>query len=185
MTNEQLTIRPDDLNGDFDLVTNGGMGASSKETEMAQAQNLGALIEKLVPTGITGTEQIYNAAKKMLESMSIKNVDDYLITPDKIPQQPPASPKASESIRVDFSTLPANAKSQLANMLGLQTTPDDFIQQMQLEQDIKSKAEVQKTIGKGAVNVLEHHLKGGNDGQGTQTNGIGAGSTTGGQMQGI
>ena len=183
LTNEQLTIRPDDLNGDFDLVTNGGMGASSKETEMAQAQNLGALIEKLIPTGITGTQQIYNASKKILESMSIKNVDDYLVPPDQIQQQAPEGPKASESIRVDFATLPANAKSQLANMLGLQTTPQDFIQQMQLEQEIKTQAEEKKSIGQGAVNVLEHHLKGAGDGQGTQENGTRAGYNPSGTMQ--
>ena len=185
LTNEQLTIRPDDLNGDFDLVTNGGMGASSKETEIAQAQNLGALVEKLIPTGITGTEQIYNASKKMIESMGIKNVDAYLINPQQIQQQPPAPPKATETIRIDFATLPAGAKSQLCNMQGLQTTPEDFVDQMQLEQDIKSQAEAQKIMGQGAVSVVEHHLKGvGKDRQGTQENGIRAGSPTGGTMQG-
>lgn len=183
LTNEQLTIRPDDLNGDFDLVTNGGMGASSKETEMAQAQNLGALIEKLLPTGLTGTEQIYNASKKMLESMGIKNIDAYLIPPDKIQQQAPQGPKATENIRMDFAALPANAKSQLANMLGLQTTPQDFIQQMVMDQEIKTKAEEKKSVGQTAMNVLEHHLKGANDGQGTQEDGTGTGSNSSGAMQ--
>jgi hypothetical protein len=184
LTNEQLTIRPDDLNGDFDLIANGGMGASSKETEMAQVQNLSALIEKLMPTGLVGVDQIYNAGKKAIETMGFKNVDDYIMTPDKIQQQPPESPKATETIRMDFASLPANAKSQLANMLGLQTTPEDFIQQMQLEQDIKSQAEGQKIIGQGAVNVFEDMLKGVNNGQGTQTNGTGAGNQASGTMQG-
>ena len=184
LTNEQLTIRPDDLNGDFDLVTNGGMGASSKETEMAQAQNLGALIEKLLPTGITGPEQIYNGAKKMLESMSIKNVDDYLINPEQMQPKQPTPPNATENIRIDFATLPAAAKSQLCNMQGLQTTPQDFIDQMQLEQDIKTHAEAQKVMGQGAVNALEHHLKGASDGQRAKTNGTGAGNTPSGTMQG-
>lgn len=195
LTNETLTIRPDDLRGEFDLVVNAGMGNGTKEAAMMQAQQLGAIVEKLASVGLAGPEQFYNAGKKMLETIGEKNIDAYIISPEQQAQQQ-KPPQVDDFIKVTLDDLPINARVAYLNSKGIPVTIEDFMQQMQLdaqnkavEAEIEAKAKQSTEEHKAATNALtrtvEHHLKGGANGQGTQINGVGAGSQAIGNMQGV
>lgn len=162
LTDKDLTVNKDNLAGDFDYIVNSGMGAGSKETD---TQNMLAVINMmptLIQGGIATQDNAYKAVKKYLSLIGIKNYSDYIIEPSQQPQKPPAGPKAAESIKVTFESLPINAKVQLLTMLGLQVTPQDFIQDIALQQQqantdtqVKAQADIAKTGAKTQGDLLK------------------------------
>jgi len=83
LTNEQVTIKKEDLDIDYDLIINIGQGAGTKE---AQIQYLMLLINQIYPqlaaTGIVNANSWYEIVKDLLEKMGIRNVQNYLIDPN-------------------------------------------------------------------------------------------------------
>jgi hypothetical protein len=159
---KDVTITPDNLQGDFDYTVNTGMGAGAKETDTRNMQTLLTLYPQLVPQGLANETNVYNALKKMLETMGIKNTDDYIQNPQMAKPAAPAGPKATESIKVDFASLPANAKVQLCQMLGLQVTTQDFAieqansldkqyQEETIKQGVAAHGHLAKRIVEGTV----------------------------------
>lgn len=162
---KDITITPDNLQGDFDYTVDTGMGAGAKQNHMQNMQTLLTLYPQLVPEGLANMSNVYNAVKKMLETMGIKNTDDYIQNPQQAQPKPPAGPKATEQIKIDFAVLPANAKAQLCQMLGLQVTAQDFAIEQANEVD---KLYQQETIKQGvaahghlAKHIIERATSGG------------------------
>ena len=83
LTNEQVTIKKEDLDIDYDLIINIGQGAGTKE---AQIQYLMLLINQIYPqlaaTGIVNANSWYEIVKDLLEKMGIRNVCNYLVDPN-------------------------------------------------------------------------------------------------------
>ena len=83
LTNEQVTIKKEDLDIDYDLIINIGQGAGTKE---AQIQYLMLLINQIYPqlaaTGIVNANSWYEIVKDLLEKMGIRNVQNYLVDPN-------------------------------------------------------------------------------------------------------
>lgn len=155
LTNKDITVNKDNLSGDFDYIVNAGMGAGAKETDIANITQVIQEMPTLMQIGLANLQNAYNAYKKRLELIGIRNVDDYLIDPStkqQQPQQPQESP-VSESLRIDFNVLPIPVKIQILAKQGIQATPDMFIQQLQIdvnaklqEEQSKQSAELGKTI---------------------------------------
>ena len=91
LANEPLVIRPDDLQGNFDLEVNTALGVGSKQTEM---QNMQMLNQQLLPVwakaGIVQPQNIYNVAKRTIEVMGYKNAGEFISPPP--PPVPPGMP---------------------------------------------------------------------------------------------
>ena len=81
LTNEPLIIRPDDIRGQFDLVINAGVGAGVKETTLQHLQLLIGLYPQLLQIGIATPKNVYNAIKKLIETLGFKNTDDFITDP--------------------------------------------------------------------------------------------------------
>jgi len=84
LTNESLLVRPDDLQGNFDLDVDAALGVGAKQTEMQNMQMLLSLYPQLAQAGIVQPENVYNAVKKMLEIMGYKNADEYISKPPQV-----------------------------------------------------------------------------------------------------
>ena len=132
LTNEPMQIAPDDLEGDFDLVINSGMGSGAKEQNLQDMQMLQALMTQLAQAGFVGPEQIYNAAKKYIETIGFKNVDDFLMNPEQAMQyQQQMAMSAgtqnqpmSENLRLSFEQLPWQVQMQVIQKEGYQVDPN-------------------------------------------------------------
>ena len=82
INNENVTIRREDLDIDYDLIINVGAGAGTRE---ARIQYLMILINQLIPlltqAGIADEKTIYNAAKDLLEEMGLRSTMAFLQDP--------------------------------------------------------------------------------------------------------
>ena len=88
LTNQTLTISPDDIKGDFDLEINAGMGVGVKEQQLQNLQMIMQFYPQLIQAGVVTSKNIYNLAKKFIETLGFKNVDEFLTDPEKLQQQP-------------------------------------------------------------------------------------------------
>lgn len=57
LVNEPMTIAPDDLNGEFDLIVNAGMGAGAKQTNLQNLQMLQGIVTQLAGVGMAGPDR--------------------------------------------------------------------------------------------------------------------------------
>lgn len=83
LTNKELKISPDDLNGNFDLVVNAGISIATKESTIMATQTLLTALMQANAGGymVSTPENIYNLFKKWIESIGFKNYGDYITDP--------------------------------------------------------------------------------------------------------
>ncbi len=155
LTNENVTIRKEDLEIDYDLIINVGQGAGTRE---AQIQYLMLLINQIYPQlqqqGIVTPSSWYSLVKELLEKMGIRNTANYLLDPNSEEaqqlkqQQAQAQQQAQQQelailqakaqldltkaqtpkISSRLEDLPLDVQQQLIqNNLGVQTTPQSMI----------------------------------------------------------
>ncbi len=134
LTNGPMQVKPDDLEGAFDLVINSGMGSGAKEQNLQDMQMLQGLMTQLAQAGFVGPQQIYNAAKKFIETIGFKNVDDFVLTPEQAMQyQQQMAMQAgnqnqpfSERLNIDWDSLPWEIQAQIIQREGYQVAPEMF-----------------------------------------------------------
>lgn len=134
LTNEPMMIKPDDLDGEYDLVINSGMGSGAKEQNLQDMQMLNVLMQQLGAVGMVGPQQIYNAAKKYIETIGFKNVDDFVMKPEEAMQyQQQMAQQAgnenqpfSERLNIDWDSLPYEVQMQIIQREGYQVSPEMF-----------------------------------------------------------
>jgi hypothetical protein len=164
LTNKDITVNKENLSGNFDYIVNAGMGAGAKETDIQNIMQVNQVMPTLIQAGLATLKNAYNAQKKWLELIGIRNIDDYLQDPDQN-QQPPQQQdekKISESIQAKITDAPWQIQMQHWAKLGYQVTPEMFIQKQQMELDIKrqepeskANADMNKTITQ--AKIQDHH----------------------------
>jgi hypothetical protein len=160
LTNGPMQVKPDDLEGEFDLVINSGMGSGAKEQNLQDMQMLQALMTQLGQVGFVGPKQIYNGAKKYIETIGFKNVEDFIMNPEEAMQyQQQMAQQAgqqnqpfSERLNIDWDSLPYEVQMQIIQREGYQVTPDMFAEKA-AEEVLKDNA---KEAGKADVHRGEH-----------------------------
>lgn len=161
LTDQNISITKDDLNIDYDLIINVGQGAGTRE---AQIQYLMVMINQLFPQlqqmGVVTENSWYEAAKKLLESMGIRNINAYLLDPDspeaqqrkaeaqqaqaQAQQQALAVEQAKEQfelakastpkLSVSYEDIPPEAKIQaLKKYLNIDVNSSDVMQEERLD----------------------------------------------------
>lgn len=89
LTNQQLAISPDDLQGNFDLVVNAGISIASKESTQMMLQSMLTALMQVRAAGIpiVTPDNVYNLFKKWIESAGFKNYADYITDPALVQQR--------------------------------------------------------------------------------------------------
>lgn len=154
INNENVSIRRDEFDIDYDLIINVGEGAGTKE---ARIQYLMILIQQLVPmltqAGIANEATIYNAAKDLLQEMGLRSTLAYLQDPQS-PEGQAAKQAAQQQqqqllaqqqqqqqaeqqvelmkallprMSVKYEDLPVSAKGKLLNVIGLGVDTGELI----------------------------------------------------------
>lgn len=88
LANEALTVRGDDVQGNFDLEINAALGVGSKTVEMQNMQMLLGMYPQLAQAGIVQPVNVFNAVRKLLEIMGYKNTGEFISPP---PQAAPGA----------------------------------------------------------------------------------------------
>lgn len=143
LTNENVRIRREELDIDYDLIVNVGQGAGSKE---AQIQYLLMVLQQLYPAlaqqGIVNAKSWYNLVVKLLEALGLRDVSQYLIDPES-PQAQQAAAQAQQAA--------AQAQAQaLQNSLQLSIAKSSVPRVTINTKDLPPDAQVQllqKTLG--------------------------------------
>ena len=162
LTNENIVITKDELNIDYDLIINVGLGPGTKE---AQIQYLMVMINQIYPilaqAGLITPKSWYNIISELLEKMGIRNVQNYILDPDsqeaaqfQQEQQQKAEAAAQQqmqmeqqkaqweiekartpktSISVQYPDMPPAAQLQMLQQLGANVNTEDIIQKEELE----------------------------------------------------
>lgn len=89
LTNKTLTVQPDDLRGEFDLIVNAGIGIATKEANMMNLQTFMTAAMQMAQMGmpIFTPQNAYNLCKRWLEEAGMKNYADYISDPAVAQQQ--------------------------------------------------------------------------------------------------
>ena len=181
LTNGPMQIDPTDLDGEFDLVVNAGMGAGAKQQNVQNMQILQGLMTQMYQLGFVGPEQAYNFAKRYIEEIGFKNTDDYLMNPQQAQQQKSQNEQKqdsmSESMRAAITDAPWQVQMQWWAKQGFQVTPDMFTEKVAsdaLRTAVDAHAKADATRGS---------MNGAGAGIGAQT--AGAGRPIGKEMSGI
>ena len=162
LTNENIVISKDELNIDYDLIINVGLGPGTKE---AQIQYLMVMINQIYPilaqAGLITPKSWYNIISELLEKMGIRNVANYILDPDsqeaaqfQQEQEQKAQQAAQEamqaeqqkaqweiekakapktSISLNYEDMPPAAQMQFLQQLGANVNTEDIIQKEELE----------------------------------------------------
>jgi len=162
LTNENIVITKDELNIDYDLIINVGLGPGTKE---AQIQYLMVMINQIYPqlaqAGLITPKSWFNIISELLEKMGIRNVQNYILDPDspeaaqfQQEQEQKAQAAAQQalqaeqqkaqweiekarapktSISVQYQDIPPAAQMQLLQALGANIKSEDIVQKEELE----------------------------------------------------
>ena len=89
LTNKELAISPDDLQGNFDLIVNAGISISSKESTQLMLQSMLTALMQVRAAGIpiVTPDNVYNLFKKWIEAAGFKNYADYITDPAVVQQR--------------------------------------------------------------------------------------------------
>jgi hypothetical protein len=89
LTNKELKISPDDLQGNFDLIVNSGISMASKQETQLTLQTMMTALMQARASGlpICTPENIYNLFKKWIESAGLRNYADYITEPALVGQR--------------------------------------------------------------------------------------------------
>ena len=162
LTNENIVITKDELNIDYDLIINVGLGPGTKE---AQIQYLMVMINQIYPilaqAGLITPKSWYNIISELLEKMGIRNVQNYILDPDsqeaaqfQQEQEQKAEAAAQQQMQMEqqkaqweiekartphttvsikYPEVPPAAQMQMLQALGANVNTEDIIQKEELE----------------------------------------------------
>ena len=164
LTNKQLRISPDDLNGNFDLVVNAGISISTKESTIMTLQTMLTALMQTQAAGIpiVTPQNIYNLFKKWIESAGFKNYNDYVTDPAVVQQRAIMDMQLKQQV---LSSLPPEA---LQSYMTFGVLPPQYLLMLPPELQLLFGGEGNGTEQTGLFNTLQGNgaTQGGNGGQG-------------------
>lgn len=164
LTNKQLRISPDDLNGNFDLVVNAGISISTKESTIMTLQTMLTALMQTQAAGIpiVTPQNIYNLFKKWIESAGFKNYNDYVTDPAVVQQRAIMDMQLKQQV---LGSLPPEA---LQAYMTFGVLPPQYLLMLPPELQLLFGGEGNGTEQSGLFNNLQGNgtAQGGNGGQG-------------------
>ena len=102
LRNQWVPVDPRGWNADMDLVVTVGLGVGSKMEQIAKADSIIATMAEVVQSpfaSMIGMPQAYHAIARKLNAAGVKDVENYLISPeDQPPQQEQPDPEMVEAM---------------------------------------------------------------------------------------
>ena len=164
LTNKQLRISPDDLNGNFDLVVNAGISIATKESTILTLQTMLTALMQTQAAGIpiVTPQNIYNLFKKWIESAGFKNYNDYVTDPAVVQQRAIMDMQLKQQV---LSSLPPEA---LQAYMTFGVLPPQYLLMLPPELQLLFGGEGNGTEQSGLFNTLQSNgtPQSGNGGQG-------------------
>jgi hypothetical protein len=106
LRNEWVEMDPREWNADMDLSIAVGLGMGNKAEQIAVADGVLQTMAELGQTpfsSLIDKEKVYNAVKRKFSAAGIKNIDDFLVEPERdeegnvIPEQPQPDPEVMKA----------------------------------------------------------------------------------------
>lgn len=164
LTNKQLRISPDDLNGNFDLVVNAGISIATKESTILTLQTMLTALMQTQAAGIpiVTPQNIYNLFKKWIESAGFKNYNDYVTDPAVVQQRAIMDMQLKQQV---LGSLPPEA---LQAYMTFGVLPPQYLLMLPPELQLLFGGEGNGTEQSGLFNTLQSNgtPQSGNGGQG-------------------
>lgn len=136
LTNQNVTIRREDLDIDYDLIVNVGQGAGTREAQIQYLMyTLQSLYPQLVSMGIANSKSFYNLVCKLLEALGLRDTTSYLMDPDSPEAQAAAQQAQQQAIDAQAEALKnslalAAAKVSMPRVaINMNEMPPDVVQQ--------------------------------------------------------
>lgn len=141
-----LEVNPRDWQTNYNMQVSVGLGAQSKQAQIASFQMLMTVQRELLQAGLATPEQIGNAAVKLVEAMGHKDASRYVVDPSKLPpgqqiQGPPPPQDPNQSLaqaQVQAEQIKAQTAQQKAQI-------DAQIRQQELVNE-SQKAQLQAEV---------------------------------------
>ena len=143
LLNKTIQVTPDDLDGEFSLIVNTGVGSSSNQAANIQStQLILSTLEKaaMAIPGLLTPDKVYNLLKMLLEQAGHKNVDDFINSPEIMQQiqamqaqNPGSNVKGTEIITTAPITIPIPGQMQALAKIGINVTAQDYITDAQIK----------------------------------------------------
>jgi hypothetical protein len=178
-----LEVNPRDWARSYNVQVSVGLGAQSKQGQIANYQQLLMLQQQLLPLGIATPQHVANAAAKLVEAMGHKDAGLYVVDPSKGQQiqPPPPQPDPNQALaqaQVQSEQIKAQSNQQQAQLdaqvkqqelilegqkARLQAETDIAVARIQADKDIAiaaAKDQTQRDVenGKLAVEVQKDVL---------------------------
>ena len=126
-----LTIQPDDLDGNFDIVVNSDVGLGEKEQKV---NSLTSYLREVYPfamqLGVAGPADFSRAAIRLLELLGWKDARTFLRTPEEIQQQQMQQQMMAQQA-AQTAQVPMPAAPQMAGNAGAQASAAAAMQMLQ------------------------------------------------------
>lgn len=125
---------------EFDVTVSVGLGVGEKSEQIMQADAILQTLAELGQTpfaGMIDKTRVYNAVKRKLNAAGVKDVDEYLIAPDEMPEQ-------EEQPSPEQLKLQAEQELQAAKMQAEQQVQELRLQMQQREAELKLDLEERK-----------------------------------------
>lgn len=143
-----VEMDPRSWNADMDVSISVGLGMGSKAQQMVTAQTVLGVMSELANTpfaDLVDKEKAYNGVKRLMNAAGIKNVDEYLVEPQRdeqgnVIQSPPApDPKMMEAqAKLEIEQAKLESKKQ-ADMAELEMRGQEMLHKLQIE-NMKAEA---------------------------------------------
>ena len=163
LTNKQLRVSPDDLNGNFDLIVNAGISISTKESTIMTLQTMLTALMQTQAAGIpiVTPQNIYNLFKKWIESAGFKNYSDYVTDPAVVQQRAIMDMQLKQQV---LSSLPPEA---LQSYMTFGILPPEYLLQLPPELQLLFGGEGNGSEQSGLFNTVQNNGQPANGNAGT------------------
>ena len=153
LTNKQLRVSPDDLNGNFDLIVNAGISISTKESTIMTLQTMLTALMQTQAAGIpiVTPQNIYNLFKKWIESAGFKNYSDYVTDPAVVQQRAIMDMQLKQQV---LSSLPPEA---LQSYMTFGVLPPQYLLQLPPELQLLFGGEGNGSEQSGLFNTVQNN----------------------------
>lgn len=101
-----LTVNPREWKNKYNMSVGVGVGTFSKQEQIQNLRNIGAVQKDLMPLGLVKPQNVYQTAKRTIEAMGFRDADQFITAPAEgqpapQQQQPQMSPEAQAIVAAE------------------------------------------------------------------------------------
>lgn len=131
---EEIKLTKEEIQGQYKIVVRGNDQNTNPQVRLQKGQQIiqAAMNPEFVQMGVITPPQVINSLKRFYQYLDVENWEELVNLGWK--PSPPAPPKMSEILKIDFESLTDAEKAQILQQIGIQ--PDVPGRQMQKREDL-------------------------------------------------